>query len=296
VFHAVSAFCNAGIGLYPDSLVRYAADPWVNGVFIGLIVMGGLGFVTVVEVYVYGFGRTVGGRRMTRLSLQAQIILAATAIFVVGGAAATLAMEWNHTLAHLPPSARPMAALFHSVTSRTAGFNTIDTAGMGNGMIFITLLLMFVGGAPGSAAGGIKVTTFAALVAMGYARYRGWERPMLFHRSIPPGAIDRAVAILAISTLIVALYCMGLMITETTVGDDWNDRGRFVAILFESVSAFGTVGLSLGETSQLSTVGKLLVTSLMFIGRLGPLTVAMAVARRSHRGAYQYAEENVMVG
>jgi trk system potassium uptake protein TrkH len=296
LFHAVSALCNAGIGLYSDSLGGFIGDPAVNIIIILLIICGGLGFVTLVETAAILFGASIGRKRLTHLSLQSKIVLTFTFGFIIAGTVLSLALEWNHGFREFDVAQRIIAALFHSVTTRTAGFATFDTSQMSNGLVMATMILMFIGGAPGSAAGGIKVTTFAVLLFLVVIRLRGAERPHLFRRSITEAVVARALAIFAISTMVIILFALALMMTETSVGEDWDDRGQFIAILFETVSAFGTVGLSMGETPELSAGGKILVIILMFIGRLGPLTIAMGMARRKRKGAFSYAEENIMVG
>jgi trk system potassium uptake protein TrkH len=295
LFHAVSAFCNAGISLFPDNLVSFVDDPVVNGVIGALIVCGSLGFITIVELYYYGLGKRIGRRRLLRLSLQSRVVLAYTLLIGLVGALLTFAIERDNVLAGMPFDRQVMAALFQSIT-RTAGFVTVDFHSFTNGTLFVFILLMFIGAAPGSVGGGIKVTTFGVLMAMAAARYQAREVPSLFNRTVPREVIDRSVAILFISSLIVVGFTLALMIAESGAATAPNHREMFMQIMFEVVSAFGTVGLSAGATDDLTPVGKALITLLMLIGRLGPLTVTFAVGKKAPRGEYRYAEESMMVG
>jgi trk system potassium uptake protein TrkH len=204
-------------------------------------------------------------------------------------------MEWHNTLSPLSVPDRILSGFFQAVNARTSGFNTLPLGSMANETLFILILLMFIGASPGSCGGGIKTTTFSTLVAFGISRFRGHERPQLFNRSISERSIQKAVSVVLISTLVV---CVGIMILlETELGGipHPQSRGKFLELFFEVVSAFGTVGLSTGITDRLSTIGKIIITGIMFIGRLGPLLVAVAVSRPI-KARYFYAEENIMIG
>ena len=204
-------------------------------------------------------------------------------------------MERDNVFAGMPLWHQAMASLFQSIT-RTAGFVTVDFENFTNGTIYLFILLMFIGAAPGSVGGGIKVTTFGIIVAMARARLQAREKVNIFNRTIPERIIYRSVSIFFISSLLVVLFTMLLLITETGGHGSADQRDMFMNIMFEVVSAFGTVGLSTGATGQLSEIGKILITLLMLIGRLGPLTVTMAVGRKTAKGMYHYSEEDVMVG
>jgi trk system potassium uptake protein len=295
VFHSVSAFCNAGFGLRPDNLVRYRGDVIVNLAITGLIVVGGLGFLVNMEVWDQVQAR-LRGRRARVPTLHARLALTVTAALLLVGTAAFLALEWDNVLRGLPVGERVLAAWFQSVTPRTAGFNTIDFGRVSSDTLLFTIFLMFVGASPGSTGGGIKTTTFGLLVALVVARWRGRGRATVFRRTIPHAVMDRALTLALLAWALVSV-AVGLLVATETRGTPFGDaEPRFVALMFEAVSAFGTVGLSTGITASLSGAGKLVLVALMYVGRVGPLTLVLVVGPRSHRGRFRYAEENVMVG
>ena len=295
VFHSVSAFCNAGFGLLPDNLVRYRGDLLVNLAITGLIVVGGLGFLVNMELWDLVRARLRGGRAPL-LTLHARLALVVTAALLGVGTVAFLLLEWDNVLRGLPLGERLLASWFQSVTPRTAGFNTIDYGQVSSDTLFFTIFLMFVGASPGSTGGGIKTTTFGLLVALVVARWRGRGRATLFHRTIPHAVMDRALTIALLAWALVSLAVGLLVFTETHGRPFAVAEPRFLALMFEAVSAFGTVGLSTGITPSLSASGKLVLVALMFVGRVGPLTLVLAVGPRQERGRFRYAEENVMVG
>jgi trk system potassium uptake protein TrkH len=295
VFHAVSAFCNAGFGLLSDNLVRYRGDVLVNLVVTGLIVVGGLGFLVNMELWDQVRVR-LRGERAPLPTLHARLVLVATAALIVGGMAVFLALEWDNVLRDMPLRERVLAAWFQSVTPRTAGFNTIDFGQVSSDTLFFTIFLMFVGASPGSTGGGIKTTTFGLLVALAVARWRGRGRATVFHRTIPHAVMDRALLLALLAWALVSLG-VGLLVATETHGTPFGAaEPRFLALMFEAVSAFGTVGLSTGITPSLSGAGKLVLVVLMYAGRVGPLTLVLAVGPRAEWGRFRYAEENVMVG
>jgi trk system potassium uptake protein TrkH len=259
------------------------------------VVVGGLGFLVNMEAWEQVRLR-LGRRRAPRPTLHARLALAVTAALLLGGMAAFLALEWDNVLRGLPPGERVLAAWFQSVTPRTAGFNTIDFGRVSSGTLFFTIFLMFVGASPGSTGGGIKTTTFGLLVALVVARWRGHGRATVFHRTVPHAVMDRALALALLAWALVSV-AIGLLVATETHGVPAGDaEPRFVALMFEAVSAFGTVGLSTGITPSLSAAGKLVLVGLMYAGRVGPLTLVLAVGPRRQRGRFRYAEENVMVG
>ena len=297
VFHSISAFCNAGFSLNADSFVGYRADPVVNLVLMVLIVSGGLGFAVLVDLRKLFFRqRTRRGALRERLSFHSRITLTFTAVLILVGATMFLGLEWGNTLGGLGPGRKVMGAFFQSITARTAGFNTVDIGTASNGALFLLILLMFIGGAPGSTAGGIKITTFGVMVTMALSRIRGGQDTQLFNRRVPEKTVSEALGIAALAMTVVVVFTFLLVAVETGTSSFLNARGEFVRLFFETVSAFGTVGLSAGSTPELSTAGRLLITALMFIGRLGPLTMAVAVSTRAQRRHYRYVEEQIMVG
>jgi trk system potassium uptake protein TrkH len=295
VFHSVSAFCNAGFGLLPDSLVRFRGDPLVNLVITALIVVGGLGFLVNMELF-DGARARIRGAQVPLLTLHTRLAVVVTAALLAVGTIAFLVLEWNNVLRDLSPGERLLAAWFQSVTPRTAGFNTVDYGRLSSDTLFFMIFLMFVGASPGSTGGGIKTTTFGLLFALVVARWRGRGRAAVFHRTIPHAVMDRALLLTLLAWAVVSV-AIGLLVAIETHGMPFDAaEPRFLALMFEAVSAFGTVGLSTGITASLSVAGKLVLVAVMFAGRVGPLTLVLAVGPRQERGRFRYAEENVMVG
>ncbi|MFC1515655.1 TrkH family potassium uptake protein [Thermodesulfobacteriota bacterium] len=292
VFHSVSAFCNAGFSLFSDSFVGYREN-WLLNTAIGfLIVSGGIGFLVISELkQKFSFRRPV----WSRLSLHSKIVLSATLILLISGMVLILILEWGNTLAPLSLHGRFLSAFFQSVTARTAGFNTLPIGHMANETLFILILFMFIGASPGSCGGGVKTTTLATLMVMGMSRFRGQERPQLFNRSISESSVRKAISVVMLSTAVVCAGMIALQMTELGSVSHLQSRGKFLELLFEVVSAFGTVGLSTGVTGGLSVSGKIIVTLTMFVGRLGPLVIGVAVSRQAI-SRYHYAEEGIMVG
>jgi trk system potassium uptake protein TrkH len=292
VFHSVSAFCNAGFSIFQDSFMAYRDDWTLNLTLCFLIISGGIGFLVLSELK---RKRPFRRHSWARLSLHSKIVLSTTAILLATGTLLIFLMEWNNTLKGLSLPAGLLAAFFQSVTARTAGFNTLPIGAMANQTLFLIILLMFIGASPGSCGGGIKTTSLASLSALGISRLKGREKPRLFRRTIPGGSTGKAVSVLMVSAVVVVAATMALLISELGEVSHMASRGKFFELLFEVVSAFGTVGLSTGVTRDLTLVGKTILTVVMFVGRLGPLVIAVAVSRSS-APRYIYAEEDIMVG
>ncbi len=292
IFHSVSAFCNAGFSIFQDSFIGYQGDWTLNLTMCFLIISGGIGFLVLSELK---RKKPFKRRSWARLSLHSKIVLSTTALLLVGGTLLILLMEWGDTLKGLSLPGRFLAAFFQSVTARTAGFNTLPIGAMANETLFLVLLLMFIGASPGSCGGGIKTTSFASLLALGVSRLAGRGKPQLFRRTIPGDSTGKAISIVMVSALVVVAATMALLISELGEVSHIHTRGKFFELFFEVVSAFGTVGLSTGVTGGLTLAGKIILTIVMFVGRLGPLVIAMAVSRPS-APRYTYAEENIMVG
>ena len=288
LFHAVSAFNNAGFALFSDSLMRYRGDWLINIVVTTLVICGGLGFVVLTEV-----GRA---RRYRRLSAHTRLVLALAAALIVSATCIILLVERHNpdTLGSLSFGDALLAAYFQAVIPRTAGFNTIDIGAMLPASLFLLIILMFIGAAPGGTGGGVKTTTFSITVAALWAMVRGSTEPTLFQRRLPPALIARAFSICLLGFLALNVVAGMLLVTE----------GReLLETLFETTSAFGTVGLSTGEAGapvslvgHFSRTGKLLVAAMMFMGRVGPLTLAVAVARRGAPARIRYPEGKILVG
>lgn len=295
VFHSISAFCNAGFSTFSDSLVGYRRSPGVLFVIMSLIIVGGIGFITMDELYLAGRANARG--RQNRLSLHSRIVLITTAILLVAGWILFTMSEWDATFQDLPAWARVANGLFMSVTARTAGFNTIDYAHSESGSDFTTILLMTIGGSPGSTAGGLKTTTFALIGLLAWSRLRGERVVNIAGRSIPDETVQRAVGLFVMAFGVVTAAILLFTYTEAGMGYAAGRDTPFLAWMFEAVSAFNTVGLSLGVTPELSTPGRVIVILLMYLGRVGPLTFAAAIALhgRSARD-FRYAYEDVVVG
>ncbi len=288
VFHSVSAFCNAGFSTMSDSLVRFAKDIGTNATIIALILLGGFGF-TVVRDLMGNFRARYFSRRHRVLSLRVQtkIVLSVSFTLVIAGAALFYALERNGVLADLGVKDRVLVSLFQSVTTRTAGFNSCNIGALSSAALMLFIILMFIGASPGSTGGGIKTTTVAVLWAAVASGLRKEPHAQLYRRTIPLEVIQKAASVLVISLIVVLGFGLVLLSFEPL---------QFRDVIFETVSAFGTVGLSTGVTGALSTPGKITITLLMFAGRLGPLTIAYAFLRARKPANYRYAEERVMIG
>ncbi len=292
IFHSISAFCNSGFSLFPDSFTGYR-DNWVLNLTICFLVLsGGIGFLVLSELKQR---LSFKDRSRSRLSLHSKLVLLTTLCLLIAGTVIILFMEGHNTLVQFSAPHRVLSSFFQAVNARTSGFNTLPLGNMANETLFILILLMFIGASPGSCGGGIKTTTFATLILLSISRFRGQKRPQIFNRSISEKSIGKAVSVLLISTVVVCIGIMILLMTEQGKISCPQSRGKFLELFFEVVSAFGTVGLSTGITAKLSIMGKMIITCIMFIGRLGPLLVAIAVSRPVTLD-YFYAEENIMIG
>lgn len=294
VFHSVSAFCNAGFSLYPDNLARLRSDGWCLATIMLLIATGGLGFITLYQVFQWALAAVT--RRRFPLFLHSRVVLVSSLWLWGLGAVMFAVFEWRHTMAGLSAGGKLLSALFQSVTTRTAGFSTLDFGSMRTPTLLFTTLLMLVGGAPGSCAGGLKVTTLAVILATIRARTRDLRPVALMQRTVPQDIVLRAFHIVALALLYLAAITVLMLIAEE--GQAWTGQqpDRLVAVSFEAASALGTVGLSTGITPGLSASGKLLVIVTMFVGRLGPLMIALALFRPRPGVAFEYPKEELAVG
>ena len=283
LFHSVSASNNAGFALYSDSLTQFVGNPLVNITITGLFILGGLGFI--VQINLIGYARN---RRQNRLTLHTKIVLAVTLTLCVLGFAAVALLEWNNpaTLGELPLGAKLWGAFFQGVTPRTAGFNTLDYSQMNEPTLIFTMLLMFIGGSPGSTAGGIKTVTFFVLAASAWSMVRGYGELTIFKRRVSTETAIKADTVVLLSSAIVIAALLFLSITESI---------PLLSLVFETMSAFGTVGLSMGATGDLSRVGELVIIALMYLGRVGPMTFAFAIAQDPREGDIKHPEEEVLI-
>ncbi len=287
LFHAVSAFNNAGFSLFSDNLMAYRGHLGVNTIVAVLIVLGGLGFPVLQEL-----------RRhwsFDRWSLHTRIVLVTSGLLWVGGFLVLLAFEWHNpaTLGSLPMGEAMLAAAFQSVSSRTAGFNTIDIGALTTSTLYALLALMFIGAAPGGTAGGIKVTTFWVTVLALWTTMRGGREPVAFGRRLAPEVVARAFFVALVAFLAVNVVTIAVLVAE---------RRDLLRTLFETTSAFGTVGLSMGAGDAVSLAGhfsqggKLLTAAMMFAGRVGPLTLAIALVARRETVRLRHPEGRVLLG
>ena len=283
VFHSVSAFNNCGMDIFGKfrSLIDYQGDPTVLLTTAVLIILGGIGYVVVDNILV--------SRSFKRLSTDSKIVLVTTLSLLALGTIFILLAESSNpaTLGTLPFPQRLLVAFFQSVTPRTAGFSAIDVGKMIVPSLFFTMFLMFVGGASGSTAGGIKVNTFGMLISAALSSIKGKEHPGAFGREFTAQNTYRALALIVLYLGLVAVVVLVLSITE---------KFGFVNLLFETFSALGTVGLSTGITPELSVAGRLIITAAMFIGRLGPLIFISVLTERQRPTEYRYPKDVIRIG
>jgi trk system potassium uptake protein TrkH len=297
LFHAISAFCNAGFSLFSDSLMSYRQDFMINLTMGLLIIIGGLGFIVLHELVHKRKKAQTWAHYWTQLSVHTKIALSMSLFLLIGGTLLFACCEWYNTLHQLPLPEKILAAFFQSITTRTAGFNTLDFGSMSDLSLLGTMILMFIGASPGSTGGGIKTTTIGVLLALCCAGLKGSDHVFAFKRAIPAATVDRAFSVSALSVVIVIVGMALLLLLEGSGLPFTSDRSQFLELLFETISAFGTVGLSMGVTPGLSAWGKLTLVLVMFTGRLGPLVLVTAIQlKRGSRGTYHYAEEPVMIG
>ena len=294
LFHSVSAFCNAGFGLFSDSLVGFQGNWLVNLTIMALIISGGMGFLVIMEV-VGRLRRLPVRRRRRRLSLHSRVVLVTTGILLATGALAIWLLERNNALAGMSAGRALLASCFQSVTTRTAGFNTMDLTALRTPTVFAMIFLMFIGASPGSTGGGIKTTSLALFYGIMVSRLRGDRHTNLFRRTIPDEIVTKALALVMLAVILIGIALFALLLVQVPTRSLEGPR-VLLDHAFEAVSAFATVGLSLGVTGALTTAGKWIIIVLMFIGRVGLLTVAFAIAGRTRNYPAHYAEENIMIG
>ncbi|MDZ4185566.1 MAG: TrkH family potassium uptake protein [Desulfuromonadales bacterium] len=292
IFHSISAFCNAGFSLFSNSLEGYRFNPLINLTIMGLIILGGIGFLVIRELLAFASPR---GKRRARLSLHSRLVLLTSGLLIVFGTVMIYWLEAGEALAGMTYSEGLWVALFQSVSARTAGFNSIDLNAFRSPTLFLIIFLMFIGASPGSAGGGVKTTSLALFFGILYNRLRGCEHTNLFKRTVPEEATSKALALVLLAVVLIGIALFGLLIVQSPHLVEESPRS-FLKNAFEAFSAFGTVGLSMGTTAELTVPGKVIVIVLMFIGRVGLLTIAFAIAHRRNRLAVRYSEANIMIG
>lgn len=286
IFHSVSAFCNAGFSLLSNSFMSYRSDTWINATLIILIVLGGLGFLVIDELRsgILCFFK----KKKTKISLHTKLVLNMTLFLILSSFVFFLLAEWNQSLRNFTFKEKGLSTLFQIVTPRTAGFNTMDINSLSFAVIFLLMMLMFVGASPGSTGGGVKTSTVGVIVAFLRSKIRARESVGLFYRTLPLELVMRAFTVVTLSVSIIFLSSLILLLTQA--------GASMKEALFEVFSAFGTVGLSLGLTPKLTDLGKVVIVLTMYIGRIGPLTLLYAFSREKAYGRFEYVEETVMIG
>ncbi len=287
LFHSVSAFCNAGFSLFPNSLEGYSSDPYLLIVIMLLIISGGLGFLIFNDIIL------VGRKKKKRYALHTRIVLVSSAVLIILGTIGFFLMENNGTLKEMNWFNKLINALFQSVTPRTAGFNTVSQGALKSSSKFLTMIFMFIGGSPASIAGGIKTTTFA-IVFLTLLKEIDWQgRIRIRDRVLPQKTVTKAILFMGKAIIFLAVSVFLLTLTE--MNGAGNGGSGFMSIVFESFSAFGTVGLSTGMTSSLSTLGKLVIICTMFAGRVGLISLSIPLLKE-HNEEIEYPEEEVLIG
>ncbi|MBN1830957.1 MAG: ATPase [Deltaproteobacteria bacterium] len=294
VFHSISAFCNAGFSLFSDSMTRYSDSILLNTVMGILIVTGGIGFPVLYDLQSWLRGRK---KQRIRLSVQTRTILLTTFFLIVSGAMMFAFLEHRSLPETSSLSHRLLTSLFLSITCRTAGFNTVDIASLREATLALMIFLMFVGASPGSCGGGVKTTTLALIGAFTLSRVRGKVRVNMFKKSIPVEVINRSIALILVSIGIIGLVLFMLLVGESPEPRNITGySGSFLTYFFETVSAFGTVGLSMGVTSALSAWSKVWLILMMIIGRVGVLTFSYIIIGTGVTNGIEYSEESIMIG
>ncbi len=290
LFHSINSFNNAGFSLFSNNLIDYVQSPAVNFTVTGLIIFGGIGYQVILEGYLWMDAKLRRRRQRVLFSLNFKVVVSLTLALLALGTIAFLLTEFSNpdTFGPLPFGGKVMAAWFQSVTPRTAGFNTIDIGKMTTTSLFITIALMFIGASPGSTGGGIKTTTMRLLLSCTWATLQGRDEVHMYARQVPSLVIFKAVGV-AVGSLL-TVFCSTGLLSLTDPGIE------FIRILFEAMSAFGTVGLSTGITASLSNAGQLVLIATMYIGRVGILLLMAALLGQAKPRLVQYPEETLLVG
>jgi len=286
LFHAISAFCNAGFSVFGDSLESFRGDIWTNVIIILLIVLGGLGFLVLSEGIEF-FSRLIRRRRKS-VSLHSKLVWIMTLALIILPFFSFLLIEWNQSLQEFSLKEKILASLFQVITPRTAGFNTMQLDALHPAAVFLLISLMFIGASPGSTGGGVKTSTIGVILAFIKSRIAARESINIFYRSLPFDLVTKAFTVVVLSICVIFVSCAVLFLTQTGMS--------MKETFFEVFSAFGTVGLSLGMTAKLNVAGKIVIVLTMFVGRIGPLTLLYAFSREKAFGRFEYVEESVMIG
>lgn len=281
IFHSVSAFCNAGFDITGNSMIPFAGDISVNIIISLLVIIGGIGFSVLIDV--------TKNKRIKKFNIHTKMVLSITALLLIIGMFSFLIIEFNNpnTIGDMSGRNKIISSFFQSVVPRTAGFNSVNISSVLDTTSFFMIILMFIGGSPGSTAGGVKTTTIGTLILTTVSIIRGNRDVVVYKKRINEDVINRSLAIIVVSMVLIIVVASVLTITEEFI---------FLDVLFETTSAFATVGLSRGITPDLSSMGKIIITLTMYAGRVGPLTMAFAFAQKNKAKKYRYAEGNIIVG
>lgn len=288
VFHSISAFCNAGFSTFSNNLMDYNGNSFVVISIAVDIILGGIGFLVMSELF---SSRSLNLKRMWKtLTLHTRIVLVTTAILIAGGMVIFYVLEYNGILQNMSFKEKLLASFFQSVTARTAGFNTVDIGGLREATCLVLIFLMFIGGSPGSIAGGVKTSTFAILWLFLISRLKGLRQIIVWERALAYDNVERAITLVVVSGLFIFFATFFLVALPTL------PTGEFLQSFFEVTSAFGTVGLSMGITPKTLPLERIILCAVMYTGRLGPLTLISALTLRKKTINIRYAEDHIMIG
>lgn len=284
IFHSISAFCNAGFDITGDSMAPFVGDTLINLTIMGLIILGGLGYTVYLDI--------AKQKSLKKLTLHSKIVLVVSFSLIVVGALFIFITEYSNpqTLAQMTLHEKVLASFFHSVGARTAGFYSMNLSGMFSGASFFIIILMFIGGSPSSTAGGLKTTTFGTIILSVISDIKGNEDVEVFNKRLPQIMVKKAFILLSLSLILVGLITLTLTITEKSQS--------FMDLLFETTSALATVGSSKDVTPELSNIGKMVITITMYLGKVGPLTLGLALSRKNriNKKSYKYPEGKIIIG
>ena len=286
VFHSISALCNAGFSLFSRSFISYRSDTWINITLFLLIILGGVGFLALQEMKEVFSG--VLRRQKTKISLHTKLVLTITSFLVVFSFVLFLAIEWNHSLKMFTLKEKIFSSIFQVVTPRTAGFNTMDLNSLSFSAVLLLIMLMFIGASSGSTGGGVKTSTIGVILGFLKSKITARDSVNLFRRTLPLESVMKAFTVITLAICVIFFSSFILLLTQPVAS--------MKEALFEVFSAFSTVGLSLGITPNLNSLGKIVIILTMYIGRIGPLTLLYAFSRQKTYGRFEYVEENVMIG
>lgn len=289
VFHAVSAFCNAGFSTFSDSLISYQNNGIVILTVSMAVILGGIGFIVLTELSHLKLNRKK--KFSTQFSFHSKVVLSVTGILIFSGALLFLLLEWNYIMKDMPVRTKLLTSVMQSITCRTAGFNSIDIGMLRESTLGIMMVLMFIGGSPGSIAGGIKTTTIAVISGLLISKLRGKKQIVYWNRSINEEAVNKSMTLFILA--FVFIYTASIFLLSLR---SFDDKNSFLEVVFEVISAFSTVGLSTGITSKFAYDGKIILAVIMFVGRIGPFALITAITEKVRTANYEIADENIMIG